>query len=307
MSLPNPVRTVVVPAAGWGTRFLPATKSVPKELLPIIDKPVIQYGLEEALDSGLSRAILVNSPGKAVLDGYFQPRPDLNHFLASKQKLDLISGLDRITDNLEISSVIQHQQLGLGHAVLTARQAIGPEPFAVLLPDDVITSNTPALRQLFDVYDARQASVLAVQKVPRDRISGYGVIDSEQVGPGLHRVKALVEKPVPDDAPSDLGIVGRYVLTPGILHALASTQPGALGEIQLTDAIANLLDSEPVYALEFEGTRYDAGNPLGLIQASVSIGLTHPHLGSALRAFLANLDLSTGQTRSPTSPPSTPP
>ena len=276
MSLPNPVRTVVVPAAGWGTRFLPATKSVPKELLPIIDKPVIQYGLEEALDSGLSRAILVNSPGKTALEDYFRPRPALNEFLASKQKLDLISGLDRITDNLEISSVIQRQQLGLGHAVLTARQAIGPEPFAVLLPDDVITSYTPALRQLLDVYDALQASVLAVQKVPRDRISGYGVIDSEQVGPGLHRVKALVEKPHADDAPSDLGIVGRYVLTPGILHALASTQPGALGEIQLTDAIANLLDSEPVYALEFEGNRHDAGNPLGLIQASVSIALTHP-------------------------------
>ena len=179
----SPVRTVVVPAAGWGTRFLPTTKAVPKELLPIIDKPVIQYGLEEALDSGLSRAILVNSPGKTALDDYFRPRPDLNEFLASKDKLDLISGLDRITDGLEISSVIQHQQLGLGHAVLTARQAIGPEPFAVLLPDDVITSNTPALRQLLDVYDARQASVLAVQRVPRDRISGYGVIDSEQVGP----------------------------------------------------------------------------------------------------------------------------
>lgn len=297
----------MVPAAGWGTRFLPATKAVPKELLPIIDKPVIQYGLEEALDSGLTRAILVNSPAKTALDDYFRPRPSLNDFLASKDKLDLISGLDRITDGLEISSVIQRQQLGLGHAVLTARQAIGPEPFAVLLPDDVITSNTPALLQLLDVYNNRQASVLAVQKVPKDRISGYGVIDSEQVGPGLHRVKALVEKPHPDDAPSDLGIVGRYVLTPATLQALAATRPGALGEIQLTDAISSLLDSEPVYALEFEGTRYDAGNPLGLIQASISIGLTHPHLGPALRAFLADLDLSTGWTRSPTSPPSAQP
>ena len=284
----------MVPAAGWGTRFLPATKAVPKELLPIIDKPVIQYGLEEALDSGLTRAILVNSAGKTALEDYFRPRPDLNEFLASKDKLDLISGLDRITDGLEISSVIQHQQLGLGHAVLTARQAIGPEPFAVLLPDDVITSNTPALLQLVDVYNNRQASVLAVQKVPKDRISGYGVIDSEKVASGLHRIKALVEKPHPDDAPSDLGIVGRYVLTPATLQALAETRPGALGEIQLTDAIANLLQSEPVYALEFEGIRYDAGNPLGLIQASISIGLTHPHLGPALRSYLANLDLSTG-------------
>ena len=289
----SPVRTVVVPAAGWGTRFLPATRAVPKELLPIIDKPVIHYGLEEALDSGLTRAVIVTSPGKTALEDYFRPRPELDDFLADKGKSDLLSGVDRITDGLDISYVTQHEQLGLGHAVLTARPALAPEPFAVLLPDDVITSGTPVLCQLIDVYDSHQASVLAVQRVPIDRISGYGVIDSEQVGPGLHRVKALVEKPSPDDAPSDLGIVGRYVLTPSILQALADTQPGALGEIQLTDAIANLLQSEPVYALEFEGHRHDAGNPLGLIQASVSIALTHPHLAPALRTFLANLDLST--------------
>ena len=291
MSPPSPVRTVVVPAAGWGTRFLPTTKAVPKELLPIIDKPVIQYGLEEALDSGLSRAILVNSPGKTALEDYFRPRLDLAEFLASRGKSDLISGVSRLIDDLEISTVIQHEQLGLGHAVLTAAGALGPEPFAVLLPDDVINSRTPALRQLLDVYDSREASVLAVQRVPKDRISGYGVIEADQVAPGLHRVKSLVEKPNPDDAPSDLGIVGRYVLTPHILFALADTRPGALGEIQLTDAIANLLESEPVYALEFEGARYDAGNPLGLIQASLSIGLSHPDIAPALRAYLSNLNL----------------
>lgn len=294
MSTAKPVRTVVVPAAGWGTRFLPATKAVPKELLPIIDKPVIHYGLEEALDSGVSRAILVNSPGKTVLEDYFRTRPALNAFLASKGKMSLTSSVDRVIDSLEISSVIQQEQLGLGHAVLTGCQELGPEPFAVLLPDDVITSRVPALRQLLDVYDERQASVLAVQRVTKDRIAGYGVIDSEQVGPGLHRVKAVVEKPHPKDAPSDLGIVGRYVFTPRIIRSLADTEPGALGEIQLTDAIAHLLESEPVYALEFEGSRYDAGNPLGLIQASVSIGLTHPELGPALRAFLSDLDFSTG-------------
>ncbi len=289
----GPVKTVVVPAAGWGTRFLPTTKAVPKELLPIIDKPVIQYGLEEALDSGLTRAILVNSPGKTALEDYFRPRPALNQFLASRGSSHLISSVAQITDGLEISSVNQHQQLGLGHAVLTARQALGPDPFAVLLPDDVIVSNTPVLRQLLEVYEAHRGSVLAVQKIPRARLSGYGVVEQEEIAPGLHRVKSLVEKPSPSNAPSDLGIVGRYVLTPGIIHALAGTTPGALGEIQLTDAIANLLQSELVYALEFEGTRYDAGNPLGLIQASVSIGLSHPDIGPALRAFLANLNLST--------------
>ena len=287
------VKTVVVPAAGWGTRFLPTTKAVPKELLPIIDKPVIQYGLEEALESGLSRAILVNSPGKTALEDYFRPHPDLEAFLASRGNSHLISSVAQITGGLEISSVIQHQQLGLGHAVLTARQALGPDPFAVLLPDDVIISNTPVLRQLLEVYEAHRGSVLAVQKVPKARISGYGVVEQEEIAPGLHRVKSLVEKPSPSDAPSDLGIVGRYILTPGIIHALADTTPGALGEIQLTDAIAGLIESEPVYALEFEGARYDAGNPLGLIQASVSIGLSHPHIGPALRPYLANLDLST--------------
>lgn len=294
MSPPNPVRTVVVPAAGWGTRFLPTTKAVPKELLPIVDKPVIQYGLEEALDSGLSRAILVNSPGKSALEDYLRPRPNLEEFLASTGKVNLISGIARIIEGLEISSVIQHEQLGLGHAVLIAAGAVGPEPFAVLLPDDVITSATPVLRQLLDVYASRQASVLAVQRVPRERISGYGVIDGKQVRRGLHEVKGLVEKPHPESAPSDLGIVGRYLLSPGIFDALSTTQPGALGEIQLTDAIASLLESEAVYALEFEGDRYDAGNPLGLIQASVGIGLSHPDLGSDLRAYLASLGLSTG-------------
>ncbi len=289
-----PVRTVVVPAAGWGTRFLPATKAVPKELLPLIDKPVIHYGLEEALNSGLTRAVIVTSPGKAALEDYFRPRPELDDFLADKGKSGVLSGVDRITDGLDISYVTQRRQLGLGHAVLTARPALAPESFAVLLPDDVIASDTPALRQLLDVYDSRQASVLAVQRVPKDRISGYGVIDSEQVGPRLHRVKSLVEKPNPDDAPSDLGIVGRYVLTPAILQALDHTRPGALGEIQLTDAIANLLESQSVYALELEGYRHDAGNPLGLIQASISIALTHPDLSPTLRTYLSNLDLSTG-------------
>ena len=288
-----PVRTVVVPAAGWGTRFLPATKAVPKELIPLIDKPVLQYGLEEAVNSGLSRAVLVTSPGKTALEDYFRPRPALNEFLASRGKSDLISGVDRIADQLDLSFVTQHEQLGLGHAVLTAADVVGPAPFAVLLPDDVIQSQIPVLRQLLDVHDSKQASVFAVQKVPKDRISGYGVIEADQVAPGLHRVKALVEKPHPDHAPSDLGIVGRYVLTPNIFEALASTRPGALGEIQLTDAIATLLETEPVYALEFDGARHDAGNPLGLIHASISIGLTHPDLGSALRSYLTNLDLST--------------
>ena len=307
MPSPTPVRTVVVPAAGWGSRFLPTTKAVPKELLPLVDRPVIQYGLEETIDSGLIRAIIVTSPGKTALEDYLRPRPALDEFLASRDKSHLLSGIARIMDGLDISYVTQREQLGLGHAVLTAAGSVGPEPFAVLLPDDVIDSSTPALQQLLDVYQARRAPVLAVQRVPRDRISGYGVIEREEIASGLHRVKALVEKPCPEDAPSDLGIVGRYVLTPDIFDALAATPPGALGEIQLTDAISNLLEIGPVYALEFEGSRYDAGNPLGLIQASVSMGLTHPDLGPDLRAYLAGLDLSTGWPRSPASPPSGPP
>ena len=294
MPSPTSVRTVVVPAAGWGTRFLPTTKAVPKELLPLIDKPVIQYGMEEAADSGLTRAVLVTSPGKNALEDYFRPRPALDDFLASKGKSDLISSVSRITGNLDITSVLQHEQLGLGHAVLTAANDVGNEPFAVLLPDDVIHSRTPVLQQLLQVFDSRQASVLAVQKIPRDRISGYGVIEQEQIGPGLYRVKALVEKPNPEDAPSDLGIVGRYVLTSTIFDSLAVTKAGALGEIQLTDAIAILLENEPVYALEFEGDRYDAGNPLGLIEASVSMGLARPDIGPGLRAFLARFDLPSG-------------
>ena len=290
----NHVRTVVVPAAGWGTRFLPTTKAVPKELFPLIDKPVIQYGLEEALDSGLSRAVLVTSPGKTALEEYFRTRPALNEFLASKGKTDLISDVSRIAERLEISSAMQYEQLGLGHAVLTAADEVGDEPFAVLLPDDVISARTPVLRQLLDVFDSRKGSVLAVQRIPKDRISGYGVIEQEEISPGLHRVRGLVEKPQPEDAPSNLGIVGRYVLTSGILKAPATTKPGALGEIQLTDAIANMLENEPVYALEFEGDRYDAGNPLGLIQASVSMGINHPGIGADLRAFLAGLDVSGG-------------
>ena len=250
--------------------------------------------MEEAADSGLTRAVLVTSPGKNVLEDYFRPRPALNDFLASKGKSDLISSVARIIDHLDITSVVQHEQLGLGHAVLTASEAVGPEPFAVLLPDDVIHSRTPVLQQLLQVFDSRQASVLAVQRIPRDRISGYGVIEQEEISPGLHRVKTLVEKPRPEDAPSDLGIVGRYVLTSTVFEALAATKPGALGEIQLTDAIAILLENEPVYALEFEGDRYDAGNPLGLIQASVCLGLAHPDIGPDLRAFLARLDLPSG-------------
>ena len=250
--------------------------------------------MEESADSGLTRAVLITSPGKNALKDYFRPHLALNDFLASKGKSNLISSVARITDHLDITSVIQHEQLGLGHAVLTASEAVGPEPFAVLLPDDVIHSHTPVLQQLLQVFDSRQASVLAVQRIPRDRISGYGVIEQEEISPGLHRVKALVEKPRPKDAPSDLGIVGRYVLTSTIFEALAVTEPGALGEIQLTDAIAILLENEPVYALEFEGDRYDAGNPLGLIQASVRIGLAHPDIGPGLRDFLARLDIPSG-------------
>ena len=287
----TPVRKVVIPAAGWGTRFLPTTKAVPKELIPLIDRPVIQYGLEEASASGLSHAVIVTSPGKRALEEYFAPRPDLDRFLESKGSLAIVRGLEQLIDSIEFSYVVQKEQLGLGHAIMTATEAVGQEPFAVLLPDDVIQSKKPVLRQMMEVFEVRQRSVLAVEKIPRERISGYGIIDAQEIGSGLYRVKGLVEKPQPEDAPSDLGIVGRYILTPGLFDALEKTSPGALGEIQVTDGIAKLLETEPVYAYEFQGDRHDAGTPLGLIKASVSMALSHPDLGPEVRTFLADLYL----------------
>ena len=281
------VRTAVIPAAGWGTRMLPASKAVPKNLLPLVDRPMIHYIVEEAVDAGLTRIILVTSPGKDALADYFSPSPELEAFLREKGRSHLLSPVQRLMDAAEFSSVPQEEPLGLGHAVLTARDAVGDEPFAVLLPDDLIVDDAPAIGRLVAVARERRASVVAVEEVPMERISAYGAIDPREVSEGLYQVLGMVEKPPPDKAPSNLGIVGRYVLTPDVFPALEQVQPGAGGEIQLTDGLAALLESQEVYAHRLHGMRYDAGTPVGMLQASVALALRREEMAPQVREALA--------------------
>ena len=281
------VRTAVIPAAGWGTRMLPASKAVPKNLLPLVDRPMVHYIVEEAVEAGLTRIVLVTSPGKDALADYFSPSPELEAFLHDKGRSHLLSPVQRLMDAAEFTTVPQEEQLGLGHAVLTARNAVGDEPFAVLLPDDLIVDDVPAIGRLVAVARERRASVVAVEEVPTERISAYGAIEPRPLADGLYQVLGLVEKPPPDQAPSNLGIVGRYVLTPEVFPALERVEPGAGGEIQLTDGLAGLPSSQGVYAHRLHGTRYDAGNPVGLLQASVALALRRPEMASQVREVVA--------------------
>ena len=267
------VRKAVIPAAGLGTRFLPASKSVPKELLPILDKPMIQYGVEEVAAAGIEHIIIVTSQGKEALEKYFQRDADLEQLLMNSGSLELLEKVRQVSSLAYFSFVRQDQPLGLGHAVLTAKEQVGDEPFVVILPDDVIRHEESATQQMLRVYDKYGASVVAVEEVPREAVKNYGVVDSHPVEERVHQVKGLVEKPDPDDAPSNLAIVGRYILTPEIFRCLEGTAPGAKGEIQLTDGMATLLERQPMYAYQFQGTRYDGGTPLGLLKASIEIGL----------------------------------
>jgi UTP--glucose-1-phosphate uridylyltransferase len=287
--MPIPVRKAVFPAAGLGTRFLPATKAQPKEMLPLVDKPLIQYGVEEVVDSGVSHVVIVTGRGKAAIEDHFDTSFELEHLLSSRGKTELLEGVRRIADMASISYVRQKEALGLGHAVLCAKELVGPEPFAVVLSDDVIYSERPATAQLIDVYNRYAASAIALMEVPPERISAYGVVDAEKIDEGLYRVKNLVEKPKREDAPSNLAIVGRYVLTPGIFQAIEETGPGAIGEIQLTDGIRQLAKSEPVYGVLFEGKRYDAGDKLGFLMATVEYALRREDLGDRFREFLNGL------------------
>lgn len=280
------VRKAVIPAAGLGTRQLPTSKAVPKELLPLIDRPMLHYIVEEALDAGLSQLVIVTSQGKDAMANYFDPAPQIEELLDRRGETTLAEAMRRVREEAEFIFVRQHQQLGLGHAVYTARHAVGDEPFAVMLPDDVIAGGEgPAIGELVETASAQGASVVAVEQVPPDRISSYGVVDGEDEGDAI-RVRGLVEKPPAAEAPSDLGIVGRYVLTPEVFGAMERVTPGAGGELQLTDGIALLLDEQPVYARRFTGTRYDAGNPMGMLRASVSLALRRPDLGPAFREWL---------------------
>jgi UTP--glucose-1-phosphate uridylyltransferase len=290
------VRKAVFPAAGLGTRFLPATKAQPKEMLPLVDKPLIQYGVEEATHSGIQNMIIVTGRGKTAIEDHFDVSFELEHLLESRGKKELLSVVRGVSDTFNVAYIRQKEALGLGHAVLRAQVLVGEEPFAVVLSDDVIDAETPCLRQLLDVHEFFAAPVLAVMEVPRDAISAYGVVDAEPVAHNgskdrLFRIRDMVEKPNAADAPSNLAIIGRYVLTPEIFQCVERVEPGSGGEIQLTDALKLLLRSRPVYAYRFEGTRYDAGDKLGFLQATVEFALRRHDLGGPFREYLKTLKL----------------
>lgn len=280
------VRTVLVPAAGLGTRMLPATKAVPKELLTLVDRPIIQYGVEEAVQAGIRRVVLVTNPGNTLTASHFAPAPALEAALGAGGKTDVLATVRALTDLADVATVHQPEPLGLGHAVLCGRDAVGDAPFAVLLPDDIIDAEPPALGQMLDVFAACGGPVLLVERVPRDAVDRYGIIDAEPVGDGVFRVTDLVEKPAVADAPSDLAIIGRYVLTPDVFDTLAATARGAGGEIQLTDGLRNLLKTRPIHACALDGTRLDAGNRGGYLKATIHFAARQPALAADLREAL---------------------
>jgi UTP--glucose-1-phosphate uridylyltransferase len=290
------VRKAVFPAAGWGTRFLPATKAQPKEMLPLVDKPIIQYAVEEAVAAGIEQVIIVTSSQKRAIEDHFDLSYELEHLLEEKGDIDMLRQVRHISDLAQVAYVRQKEQLGLGHAVLMAKDLIGHEPFAVILPDDVVIGERPCIGQLIHAYTQTHSSVVAVMEVPPEETSRYGVIASEpSVDPldhgRLHKVTRLVEKPPAGESPSNLAIIGRYVLTPKIFDKLEQTKRGAGGEIQLTDAIAELMQEQAVYAYEFEGTRYDAGTVMGWLKASVELTLQRPDLETEFRSYLKDLAL----------------
>jgi UTP--glucose-1-phosphate uridylyltransferase len=283
------VRKAVITAGGWGTRFLPLTKSQPKEMLPLIDKPLIQYAVAEAIDSGIEQIILVTALGKDAIEDYFDRSFELEYLLKQKGETELLKKMRTLASMADICYIRQKEQRGLGHAILTTRELVGEEPCAVLLPDDVIDSKTPALKQMLKVYEEHQSNVVAVERVSHEDTINYGIIEPEPLADRLYRVLSLVEKPEPDDAPSDLGIVGRYILKPEIFAALAVTPPGKKGEVQITDALQLLLGQQEILACEFEGVRHDAGTPLGWLKANLALALKHPELGPELKEYLSRL------------------
>jgi UTP--glucose-1-phosphate uridylyltransferase len=290
-----PIRKAVFPAAGLGTRFLPATKAQPKEMLPLVDKPTIQYGVEEAVASGVTNLILVTGRGKNAIEDHFDVSSELEMFLERRGKLDMLEEVRKVSNLINVSYVRQGEPLGLGHAVLVTQALIGNEPFAVVLGDDVIDANPPALRQMIDVFEQVDGPVLAVERVPESDVSSYGIVDveSEPLFPGVHRVRDLVEKPARNEAPSNLAIIGRYILTPDIFPALEATSEDKSGEIQLTNGLRRLLKTRPIYTCEIAGVRHDTGNKLGYLKAVVYFALRRPELAEPFREYLASLDLTT--------------
>jgi UTP--glucose-1-phosphate uridylyltransferase len=287
------IRKAVFPAAGLGTRFLPATKAIPKEMLALVDKPLIQYGVEEALAAGIDEIIIITSRGKSAIEDHFDISFELESSLELRGKTELLKLTRKVSNMVHISYVRQKEALGLGHAVLQARDLVGDEPFAVVLPDDIIDAATPCLKQMADVFNEVQSSILATQVVDGPAISSYGVLDCDPVKdkPRLHAVKGLVEKPKQADAPSKNAIIGRYILTPRIFDLLEHIPKGAGGELQLTDGIKGLLDTEKVFGYTFDGRRYDAGDKAGMLQATIDFALKRDDLGPGLREYLKQINL----------------
>jgi UTP--glucose-1-phosphate uridylyltransferase len=283
------IRKAVIPVAGLGTRFLPATKTVPKELLPIIDIPSIQYVVQEAVDAGIQEIIFVTGRGKDGIEDHFDEAPELEQILADRGQTATVDMLRRIAEMTEVVSVRQKKPLGLGHAVLCARDLVGDEPFAVMLADDLIDAETPGIRQLVEIFTETEESVVALMKVPLDEVHQYGVIKGKEVKPRLYAVEATVEKPAAKDAPSQMAIIGRYVLRPEIFYILQSLPPGRGGEIQLTDGLARLVQERKIFGCEFTGDRYDIGDKFGFVRATVAYALKRNDLKDKLVEYLKSL------------------
>ncbi len=287
MTHARPLRKCVFPVAGLGTRFLPATKASPKEMMPVVDKPLIQYAVEEAAAAGITDMVFITGRNKRAIEDHFDKAYEMENELAAKGKQDLVDMIRSVLPRgCRCIYIRQAEPLGLGHAVLCAQPAIGDEAFAVILADDLISADQPVMAQMADIYEREQCSVLGVEDVPSDQTASYGIVSPEHSGSALTPIKAIVEKPAPAEAPSTLAVVGRYVLTPGIFKHLAAGKPGRGGEIQLTDGISALLAEERILAYRFSGVRYDCGSKLGYLKATVELGRLHPEVGADFSAFL---------------------
>ena len=283
------VRKAVITAAGWGTRFLPITKAQPKEMLPLVNKPLIQHSVEEAINSGIEQIVVITALGKRAIEDYFDRSFELEYVLEQKGETELLEEIRELSSLADICYVRQKEQLGLGHAILTAKEIVGKEPFAVLLPDDIIDSKVPALKQMIEVYEQYKTNIIAVESIASQDTVKYGIIKPKKVSGHIYQVLGLIEKPEPAQAPSNLGVVGRYILTSEVFNALEVTPPGKNKEIQLTDALQLLLKKQAMYAYEFEGVRYDTGTPLGWLKATLAFALQHPDIGQELREYLHQL------------------
>jgi UTP--glucose-1-phosphate uridylyltransferase len=287
----NKISKAVFPAAGLGTRFLPATKAMPKEMLPLVDKPLIQYSVEEAVESGIESILIITARNKGAMEDHFDLSFEADRALRDKGKNNEADQLKAISALAKFTFTRQQEALGLGHAIYQAKDFAGGEPFAALLPDDVIDAPRPALRQMIDVFERYDSPVIATMQVVGEAISRFGVIDAEEIEPNVYRIRDMVEKPPYAEAPSDLAIIGRYIFTPDIFSAIERTKPGAIGEIQITDAMRLLLKDRPIYAVLLDGVRYDAGDKLGFLKATVEYGLKRADIGAEFRDYLKALDL----------------